>query len=238
MLLIPAITLKDGKCVDIDATSGRVPGPEDALQAAAAWIEGGAQRLHVTDRDAGTDGKQAGVDVIRALVQAHPVIPVQVAGNFRSGDDIERYLSAGTEYVFLGASASITPHFINDMCLEYPGHILMVLETKSGKVIASSRSKSTRHPIEETARRFEQDGVAGILYQAVPDADGSCDFVPAVVLASMLTIPVLVSAKLRSFEAVCNVCRVAEGLAGVVLDSAYSRGPGDFTKGQKYAEAC
>lgn len=235
MLLVPAITLKDGKCVDVDAVSDRAPNPEDALKVAAAWIKGGAQRLHVTDRDT---GKQAGIEVIRALVQAHPEIPVQVAGNLRSESDIERYLGAGAEYVFLDTKATLTPHFINDLCLEYPGHILMVLEAKSGKVTAGGWSKLTRHPIEETARRFEQDGVAGVLYQAMPDPAGSCDVVPAVALASRLTIPVLVSAGLKSLEAVCNLCQVAEGLAGAVLDSAYSRGAGDFAKARKCAEAC
>lgn len=225
MLLIPAIVIRDGKCAGAGFAPESAPAPAEALRIADAWIAGGVRRLHVTDGDA---GRSAGTEVVRSLAQAHPDLAIQVAGNFRSGDAVERYLSAGAEYVLLDAKAAGAGHFVNDLCFEYPGHVLMTLEARSGKAATGGWSKLTRHPLEEAARRFQQDGVAGIVYRAATEAGAACNVVPAVELAGILTIPVLAVSELQSFAALADCCAVAAGLAGMVLGVEYRDDPGNF----------
>lgn len=233
MLLIPAIVIRDGKCEGAGVIPESAPAPAQALRIANAWIAGGVQRLHVTDADA---GKSAGVEVVRALAEAHPDVAIQVAGNFRSGDEVERYLSAGAEYVLLDVKAAGAGHLVNDLCLEYPGHVLMTMEAKSGKVAANGWSKLTRHPLEEAAQRFQQDGVAGIVYRAAAGAGGACNIVPAVELAGILTVPVLAAGDLQSFAALADCFAMAAGLAGMVLGVAYHDDPDNFAAAVQLAE--
>lgn len=236
MLLIPAIVVKDGKCAGAGVAAGSAAAAAEALRIAAAWSTGDVRRLQVTDADTGLAGKSAGVEVVRALAEAHPDVAIQVAGNIRSGDEVERYLSAGAEYVLLDVKAAGAGHLVNDLCLEYPGHVLMTMEAKSGKVAANGWSKLTRHPLEEAARRFQQDGVAGIFYRAAAQAGGSGDIAAAVELAGVLTIPVLAAVKLKTFDALRNCCAAAAGLAGLVLDAEYRDDPGNFAAAVQLAE--
>lgn len=226
MLLIPAIVIRDGKCAGAGVVPENAPAPAQALRIATAWVAGGVRRLQVTDGEA---AKSVGTEVIRTLAEAHPELAIQVAGNFRSGDEVERYLSAGAEYVLLDAKAAGAGHFVNDLCFEYPGHVLMTMEARSGKAAGGGWSKLTRHPLEEAARRFQQDGVAGLVYRAAIEAGGACNIVPAVELAGILTIPVLAAAELQSFAALADCCATAAGLAGMILGVAYRDDPGKFT---------
>ncbi|MGH6878256.1 MAG: HisA/HisF-related TIM barrel protein, partial [Rhizomicrobium sp.] len=141
MLLIPAIALQDGKCAGV--IPGNDPAPEEALRVAATWIAAGVRRLHVEDGDAGAPGKRAALAVVRALAEAHPEIHIQVAGNFRDGDTVALYLGAGAEYVVLDSRAAGAGHFVNDLCLECPGHVLMNMEAR---MAMAGRSKLARHP--------------------------------------------------------------------------------------------
>lgn len=233
MLLIPAIVIRDGKCAGAGVIPESASAPAEALRVADAWIAGGVRRLHVMDGDV---GKPAGTEVIRTLTEAHPDLAIQAAGNFRSGDEVERYLSAGAEYVLLDAKAAGAGHFVNDLCFEYPGHVLMTMEARSGKVATGGWSKLTRHPLEEAARRFQQDGVAGIVYRAAAEAGAACNIVPAVELAGILTIPVLAAGELKSFTALADCCAVVAGLAGMVLGVTYRDDPGNFAAAVQLAE--
>ncbi|MGH8278753.1 MAG: HisA/HisF-related TIM barrel protein [Gammaproteobacteria bacterium] len=224
MLLKPAIALKDGRLTDAAGT----PAAGDVLQLAAAWTAAGAGRLHITDRDVGNAGKRAGVEVIRELVRTHSGVPVQVAGDFRSEDDVERYLGAGVEYVLLEMRAAGTPHLVSDLCFAYPGHILMSLESRAGKPVPGGGSRAARRPLAESARRFQQEGVAAILFHAAADAAGRYDHAPALELAALVAIPVLASAGLVTPVDVAEFCGAAEGLAGAVLEPAYPVEPRGF----------
>lgn len=225
MQLIPAIALRDGKCEGAGTIPGAGPAPQEALRIAAGWIAAGARRLHVVDDDAGVPGKRGGDEVIQALARAYREVPIQVAGNFRDGDEVGRCLGAGAEYVVLDSKAAAAGHFVNDLCLEYPGHVLMTMEPRT---TATNRSKLARQPLAEAARRIQQEGVAGIVYRARADTGEIPDLAPAVELAKALTIPVQVCAGITSIEALRRVCMVAGGLEGAILDAVYRSEPPDF----------
>lgn len=235
MLLIPTIALGNGKSVAARAAAPnqRLPADEP-IQMAAHWIKAGARRLHVADTYSTEDTKTSGVDVIQALAQGHPGLTLQVGGAIRDEQAVEKYLAAGAEYVILDTKAASTPHFVNDLCLEYPGHILVALEARQGKVVAEGWSKLAQHSAMDVAQHFQREGVAAILYRAA-DADQG-DLAVAQSLAQALTIPVLVSGGLGSVKAVAQLCRNSSALGGAVLDAEFGAEATDFPKVMRLAE--
>lgn len=134
MLLIPAIDLKEGKCVRL--RQGRMDDDtvfsDDPVAVAGKWVAAGAKRIHLVDLDGAFAGKPKNADVIHAIVAAYPDIPVQIGGGIRDEDTIQGYLDAGVQYVIIGTKAVSEPHFVRDVALEFPGHIIVGLDAKDG----------------------------------------------------------------------------------------------------------
>jgi len=132
MLLIPAIDLKDGKCVRL--RQGRMEDStvfsDDPVAMAARWVEAGARRLHLVDLNGAFAGQPVNAQVIRRIVQTFPDLPIQVGGGIRDQQTVETYLDAGVQFVIIGTKAVQEPGFINDLCAEYPGHIIVGLDAK------------------------------------------------------------------------------------------------------------
>lgn len=225
MLLIPTITLTSIKPAASAASSPTLAAAEP-LQMVASWIQAGARRVHLAD----ADGKPAGMEAIRALARAHPGVTLQVSGAIRDESAVEKYLGAGAEYVILDTKAASTPHLVNDLCLEYPGHILVAIEARSGKVAADGWSKLAQQSAVDAAQHFQREGVAGILYRAANTGGERCNFDAALSLAQVLTIPVLVSGGLGSLAAVAKLCSSGATLGGAVLDAAFKAAATDFAK--------
>ncbi len=143
MLLIPAIDLKDGKCVRL--RQGRMEDStvfsDDPVAMAERWVQAGARRLHVVDLNGAFAGQPVNAQVIRRIAQTFPDLPIQVGGGIRDEQAIDAYLDAGVQFVIIGTKAVQEPHFINDLCLEYPGHIIVGLDAKDGRVAVNGWSK-------------------------------------------------------------------------------------------------
>ena len=166
MLVIPAIDLKDGRCVRL--RQGRMEDEtvfsDDPVQVAQRWVDAGARRLHMVDLNGAFEGRPVNAQAIRAVAEKFPDLPIQVGGGIRDEETVQAYLDAGVQYVILGTRAVSTPHFINDLCLEFPGHIIVGLDAKNGKVAIDGWSKLSNHSVIEMAQRFEQDGVEAIVF--------------------------------------------------------------------------
>ena len=166
MDLIPAIDLKEGKCVRLrqgkmdDATVFS----DDPRQIAADWVEQGARRLHLVDLDGAFAGSPINHQVIRDITSDFPDIPVQVGGGIRDEDTVAAYLDDGVQYTIIGTRAVSEPHFVNDLCLQFPGHIIVGLDAKDGKVAIDGWSKLSHHDVVDMAQHFEHDGVAAIIF--------------------------------------------------------------------------
>ena len=165
MLLIPAIDLKDGKCVRL--RQGKMEDEtifsDDPVSVAARWVEAGARRLHIVDLNGAFAGEPVNADVVHAIASAYPDLPIQIGGGIRDEETVETYLDAGVQYVIIGTKAVNAPHFVNDLCLEFPGHIIVGLDAKEGKVAIDGWSKLSRHDVIDLAQHFEQDGVSAII---------------------------------------------------------------------------
>lgn len=203
MLLIPAFEIKNGKCTPATAVNarGQTSLVDDPVAAAKHWTTVGARRLHIVDADSIQTGKTTNAAVIRGIVDACPGVALQVSGGMLSDTNVENYFEAGIEYVILGTKAASTPHYINNLCLEYPGHILVELDTRNGKVNTEGWSKLAGHDVLEVAEHFQREGVAGILY-GDKQLGQTHDFKLTAVfsLARALTIPVILADGLGSIE--------------------------------------
>lgn len=242
MLLIPAIDLKDGKCVRL--RQGRMEDStvfsDDPVATAKRWVEAGARRLHLVDLNGAFAGQPVNAQVIRGIVESFPELPVQVGGGIRDGETVEAYLDAGVQFVIIGTQAVQDPHFVSDMCLEYPGHIIVGLDAKDGRVAVSGWSKLSKHNVIDLAQTFEKYGVESIVYTDI-SRDGMMQGVnveATVRLAKAIGIPVIASGGVSTLDDVRALCAVEqEGITGAIIGRALYDGAIDLTAAQQIADA-
>ena len=241
MLLIPAIDLKDGRCVRL--RQGRMEDEtifaEDPLEVADKWVEAGARRLHLVDLNGAFAGKPINAEAIHRIAEKYPELPIQVGGGIRDEDTIQAYLDAGVSYVILGTKAVNAPHFVKDVCLEFPGHIFVGLDAKDGKVAIEGWSKLSHHDVIDMAQHFEDDGVAAIIYTDI-SRDGMMSGVnveATVALAQAVNIPVVASGGITDIEDVRAICEYYdEGIMGAITGRAIYEGTLDFATAQQLAD--
>jgi len=241
MLLIPAIDIQGGRCVRL--RQGRMDDPtvfsDDPVGTARRWVEAGARRLHVVDLDGANEGRPVNVDVIREIVAAVPEVPVQVGGGIRDEEAIEEYVGSGVRYVILGSKAAAAPHFIADVCVEFPGHIIVGIDARDGKVATHGWSKLSQHDVGDLAQHFQRDGVEAIIFTDI-GRDGMLTGVnvdATVNLARAVSIPVIASGGITTLDDVRALCGVAEeGVMGAITGRAIYEGSLDFAEGQRLAD--
>jgi len=242
MLLIPAIDLKEGKCVRL--RQGRMEEDtvfsDDPVAMAGRWVALGAKRLHLVDLDGAFAGKPKNAGVIRAITETFPEVDVQVGGGIRDEDTIQEYLDAGVRYVIIGTQAVTAPHFVEDVAMEFPGHIIVALDAKGDKVAIDGWSKLSRHNVIELAQRFESDGVEAILYTDI-SRDGMLEGVNVEAtahLAEAIHIPVIASGGIRNLDDIRALGAVADkGIMGAITGRAIYEGTLDFAEALKLAES-
>ena len=242
MLIIPAIDLKDGKCVRLkqgvmeDATIFS----EDPGAMAAQWVKQGARRLHVVDLNGAAAGKPKNEAAIKAILAAvGDRIPVQLGGGIRDLDTIERYIDSGISFVIIGTAAVKTPGFLHDACTAFTGHVMVALDAKDGKVAVDGWSKMTGHDVIDLAKKFEDYGSEAIIYTDI-GRDGMLTGVnikATVELARQLSVPVIASGGITDLEDVKALCKVeSEGITGAITGRAVYQGTLNFAAAQKLAD--
>ncbi|WP_411727997.1 1-(5-phosphoribosyl)-5-[(5-phosphoribosylamino)methylideneamino]imidazole-4-carboxamide isomerase [Methyloglobulus sp.] len=242
MLLIPAIDLKEGKCVRL--RQGRMEDDtvfsDDPVAVAGRWVAAGAKRIHLVDLDGAFAGKPRNADVIHAIVAAYPDVPVQIGGGIRDEETIQAYLDAGVEYVIIGTKAVNAPHFVKDMAIEYPRRIIVGLDAKDGKVAIDGWSKLSRHDVIDLAQLFEEDGVEAIIYTDI-SRDGMMQGVnveATAKLARAIRIPVIASGGITSLADIRALGVVAgDGIMGAITGRAIYEGTLEFAEAAKLAES-
>lgn len=204
------------------------------------WLQQGARRLHLVDLNGAFAGTPKNGLAIRAIVETvGDRIPIQLGGGIRDLETIERYLDDGITYVIIGTAAVKTPGFLHDACYAFPGHIMVGLDAKDGKVAVDGWSKVTGHNVIDLAKKFENYGVQAIIYTDI-GRDGMLSGVnikATVDMARALTIPVIASGGITNLDDVRALCEVeSEGIMGAITGRAIYEGSLDFRAAQELAD--
>jgi phosphoribosylformimino-5-aminoimidazole carboxamide ribotide isomerase len=212
---------------------------DDPLAVAQRWVDAGARRLHLVDLNGAIKGRPVNTEIIHRICEAFPQVPIQVGGGIRDEDTIQQYLDAGVSFVIVGTKAVTAPHFVADICMEFPSHIIVGLDVRDGRVAIDGWSKLSRHNAIDLAQQFEQDGVTAIVYTDI-SRDGMMNGVnvqATVDFARALAIPVIASGGIANLDDIRALCAVAgEGISAAITGRAIYEGTLDFAAGQKLAD--
>jgi phosphoribosylformimino-5-aminoimidazole carboxamide ribotide isomerase len=232
MLIIPAIDLKDGKCVRL------LQGKKDTVtiysknpaNIARLWESYGAKLLHIVDLDGAFTGSQKNFDVIIKIRQTVK-ISIQVGGGIRKIGTVMNLFSAGIDRIIIGTSAIEDPEFLTECCRKYPGRVLVGIDAKDGKVAIKGWEEVTSLTAKELARRLEILGVSGIIYTDIT-RDGMLSGPNIEAISEMvesIKIPVIASGGVSSIEDIKNLWRI-KNLWGVITGKAIYSGALDLKK--------
>lgn len=239
MLVIPAIDIQDGRCVrlrqgKLDDATVFSDNPADV---AKRWVDAGAERLHVVDLDGAKAGKPVNQKVIADIVRACGDVPVQVGGGIRDEDSAESYLGTGVEWVVIGTRAVNAPHFVEDLCVEYPGRIIVGLDARDGKVAIDAWSKLSEHDVMDLAQKYEGDGVCAIIFTDIskdgmmkgPSVDSTAE------LARSINIPVIASGGVSHLDDLRALAKHQDdGIQGAIVGRAIYEGGIDLAEAIKH----
>lgn len=241
MLIIPAIDLKDGQCVRL--RQGRMEDSTvfsgDPVEVAGRWVEAGARRLHLVDLNGAFEGKPVNSEIVNAIARRYPDLPIQIGGGIRSKEVIQAYLDAGVQWVIIGTQAVKDPDFVTAMCRNFPGHIIVGLDARDGKVATDGWAETSEVDASSLAQRFANDGVSAIVYTDIA-RDGMMEGVNLDAtrrLAEATSIPVIASGGVSSMEDVKQLARVADsGVTGAITGRAIYEGGLDLAEAQQWCD--
>ena len=241
MLLIPAIDLKEGRCVRL--RQGRMDDAtvfsDQPTDVATRWVNEGARRLHLVDLDGAFAGKPVNAAVVNAIAANYPDLSIQLGGGIRDLKTIESYINAGVNYIIIGTKAVKDPAFVSQACKAFPDHIMVGLDAKDGMVATDGWANVTDIDVTDMAKQFEQDGVQSIVYTDI-GRDGMMQGVnieATVALAKAISIPVVASGGITNLDDVTALCAVAEsGIVAAITGRAIYEGTLDFAAGQALAD--
>jgi phosphoribosylformimino-5-aminoimidazole carboxamide ribotide isomerase len=214
---------------------------DSPAEMARHWLAQGARRLHLVDLNGAFAGKPKNESAIKAILrEVGDDIPVQLGGGIRDLDTIGRCLDDGLSYVIIGTAAVKNPGFLRDACVAFPGHIIVGLDAKDGKVATDGWSKLTGHDVIDLAKKYEDYGVESIIYTDI-GRDGMLSGInieATLRLAQALTIPVIASGGLSSLDDIRQLCAVeSEGVVGTIAGRAIYDGSLNFKLAQDAADA-
>ncbi|MEK6681560.1 MAG: 1-(5-phosphoribosyl)-5-[(5-phosphoribosylamino)methylideneamino]imidazole-4-carboxamide isomerase [Nitrospirota bacterium] len=239
MIIIPAIDLKDGRCVRL--LQGRA---EDATvysdnpaETAKRWESAGAELLHVVDLDGAFTGNQKNLESIIKIRNAVK-IDIEVGGGIRDLDRIGRLLSYGVNRVILGTVVVEKPELVNEACKKYSGKVLVGIDAKNGLVAVKGWVEVTQIKAGELALKMQGYGAAGIIYTDIsrdgmltgPNIEATRE------MAESLNIPVIASGGISSIEDIKRLLKI-KGLWGVITGKAIYSGSLNLSEAIKLSKS-
>jgi phosphoribosylformimino-5-aminoimidazole carboxamide ribotide isomerase len=223
MILYPAIDLKDGQCVRLlrgEMSSATVFGTDPAAQA-KSFAEAGCEWLHLVDLNGAFAGRPVNAPAVRAILEAVNV-PVQLGGGIRDRATIEMWLEAGVARVILGTVAVEAPDLVSAAAAAHPDRVAVGLDARAGRVATRGWAEATEFEATELARRFEDAGIAAIVYTDI-ERDGAMagpNVDATAALARAVSVPVIASggvASLADLIALRDAGLIAGAISGRAL---------------------
>ena len=231
MLLIPAIDIKNGRCVRLrqgDLENNITVYSDDPVAVARQWADLGAERLHIVDLDGAATGRPVNAALIRDMVnEVSGDMEVELGGGLRSLEQVERYVDAGVSYAVIGTAALKRPGFLHEACSNFGGQIIVALDARDGLVATDGWQNTTSVKAVDIARKFEGYGVEAFLYTDIA-RDGmltGCNVEATAELARAVNVPVIASGGVRDIEDIRKLLEVeADGVYGAILGRSLYEG--------------
>ena len=232
MIVIPAIDLKEGKCVRLEQglMDRDTVYSDNPAEQALTWQGQGGELLHIVDLDGAFAGVPKNRDAIKAIVGAID-IPVQLGGGIRNMQTVEAYLELGINRVILGTVAKENPQLVEEACKKYPGQIVVGIDAKDGLVAVRGWADVTDKQATRMAEEMEEFGVAAIIYTDIardgmmqgPNIDATRK------LAESISIPVIASGGLSTLDDIRRLMAIeSSGVTGVITGKAIYSGAIDL----------
>jgi phosphoribosylformimino-5-aminoimidazole carboxamide ribotide isomerase len=234
MIIIPAIDLKEGRCVrlvqgDFQRETVYADNP---VRMALAWKSEGAERLHIVDLEGSLAGVPRHAEVIRNIVTATE-LPIQVGGGIREMKTVEAYLRMGVRWVILGTSALRDPEFVRKACREFPGRVIIGLDAKGGRLAVQGWTETQADTPFALARRFAEDRPAALVYTDIA-RDGmetGVNIESTKELAASVGIPVIASGGVSGIRDIEKLMAIEEsGVFAVIAGKALYTGALSLTE--------
>ena len=232
MIVIPAIDLKEGKCVRLEQglMEKDTVYSDDPAAMARHWQNEGGELLHLVDLDGAFAGVPKNREAIRAIVEAID-IPAELGGGIRDLETIRAYLELGIDRVILGTVAKENPALVNAACLEFPGRIVVGIDAKAGRVAVRGWAEVTGKLAVDLAREMEGFGVSAIIYTDIA-RDGMLqgpNLEATRALAEAISIPVIASGGVSNIQDIRDLLAIEEaGIEGVITGKAIYTGSLDL----------
>ncbi|MDO9620627.1 MAG: 1-(5-phosphoribosyl)-5-[(5-phosphoribosylamino)methylideneamino]imidazole-4-carboxamide isomerase [Moraxellaceae bacterium] len=242
MLIIPAIDLKDGACVRLK--QGRMEDDtvfsDDPIGVAAQWVEQGARRLHLVDLNGAFAGTPINGEIVRAIAQRWPSLPIQIGGGIRSLETIEAYVQAGVSWVILGTKAVKEPSFVREACKAFPGKVIVGIDAKDGWVATDGWAEVSSIQAVDLAKQFKADGISAIVYTDIA-RDGMMQGVNVEATAKLARdsgLPIIASGGVTNLDDIHRLMAVKnDGIVGAITGRAIYEGTLDLSQAQALADA-
>jgi phosphoribosylformimino-5-aminoimidazole carboxamide ribotide isomerase len=228
LIIIPAIDLKDGKCVRLAQGdfSRMTVYAENPAEIAVQWQAQGAERIHIVDLDGSLAGSPRNREVILNLVRAVR-IPIEVGGGIRDIKTVEFYVSHGIRWVILGTAALKNEVFVKEACQVFRGHVMVGIDAKDGLAAIEGWTEKTSEPAVNVARRYEGYGLEAVIYTDIK-RDGmetGINIEATRIFAEAIEIPVIASGGVAGIEDIKKVVEIeTAGVMGIIVGKALYTG--------------
>ena len=232
MLIIPAIDIKDGRCVrlfqgEMDKETIYFEHPIDA---AKHWVNEGATFIHVVDLNGAVEGRPVHTREVEAICK-EAGLSVELGGGLRSVAAVEAALDLGVSRVVIGTAAYDNQEFLRAICARFSGKIVVGVDARNGKVAVKGWKETTSMDAVELAKRCEADGASRIIYTDI-GRDGASEGVnveETLKLARSVSIPVIASGGVATLDDLRRLLPLkSEGVEGVILGRALYNGSFSF----------
>lgn len=232
MLIIPAIDIKDGRCVrlfqgEMDKETIYFDRPIDA---ARHWVKEGAKFIHVVDLNGAVEGRPIHTDEVEAICK-ETELGVELGGGLRSAASVQAALNLGVSRVVVGTAAYDNQELLRALCKQFPERIVVGIDARNGRVAVKGWKETTAMDAVELAKRCEADGASRIIYTDI-GRDGTREGVnieETLKLACSVEIPVIASGGVATLKDIQQLLPLeADGVEGVIVGRALYNGSINF----------
>ncbi len=229
MQIIPAIDLKEGRCVRLKQGNfnKETVFSDNPLSVAEQWLEQGAERIHLVDLDGALKGAPMNKNIIEHIVKLCGRIPVQVGGGIRDLDTLSSYLDLGVSYIIVGTKAINSPEFVENACKKFHDRIIAGLDSINNKLALNGWSNNSDLDLHDVAIRLEKLGVSSIIFTDI-SKDGMLEgpnIEEISKLARILAIPVIASGGVKNIDDIKALAKISHlGVPAVIVGRAIYEG--------------